>query len=173
MIDLDLARVAHRELFDGLLCTFFDYLGSNLALAVFSESMPQELPHPVDLLQPRGLSAGKSDQIEAGVSTTLKIAPYLVHILRTTKPHMDKRGGAESNSCAGAVMDKMQNTLLQALFGDQDQAFVDSMRRPADAESVDEIEDQVAEVNKNITPEWFVGEVWNNVGWGVLTRHIG
>jgi hypothetical protein len=172
MIDLDLARIAHRELFDGLLCSFFDYLGSNLARAVFSEPVTQGLPHPVGLLQPQGLPAGKADQIQADVSTTLKIAPYLVQILRKTKRQMDERGGTESNSCAGAVMDKMQNSLLRALFGDQDQAFMNSLGRPADVESIDEVEGQMAEINKNITSEWFIGEVWDNVGWDVLTRHI-
>lgn len=172
MTDLDLTEAAHQELFDGLLCTFFEYLGSNLSMAVFSEPMTQGLPQPVGLLQPRGLSAGLDDHTQVDLSTTLKVAPYLIAILRKMKPHMDGRGDVETNGCAGAVLKKMQNTLLRALFGDQDQAFGESLERPAEVESVYYTDDLMADEGQDATSEWFIGEVWNNVGWKVLTKHI-
>lgn len=172
MIDLDLAKAAHRELFDGLLCTFLDHLGSTLSLAVFSEPMNQELPRSIGPLPPRGLSTGVDDQTQVDISTTLKVSPYLINILRKTKPRMDERGNIDNNGYAGAVVDKMQNTLLRAVFGDQDQAFRDSLRRPAEVEGIDDTEDLMVGSEEDITKEWFIGEVWNNVGWDILTKHI-
>ena len=85
---------------------------------------------------------------------------------------MDERGNIENNGYAGAVVDKMQNTLLRALFGDQDEAFRDSLRRPAKVERIDDTEDLMVGTEEDITSEWFIGEVWNSVGWDILTKHI-
>lgn len=172
MLDLKFTKSAHRELFEGLLCTFLDHLGSNLSLAVFSDPMIQGLPQPAGLLPPRDFATASEIHTQVDVSNMLKVAPYLIKILRKIKPSMGDPGDTSNNDYAEAVVNKMQNTLLRALFGDQDQVFKDSLRRPADVEIIEDTEDLVADTEKDVTSEWFVGEVWSNVGWDILTKHV-
>lgn len=172
MTDLDLTKVAQLDLFDGLLCTFLEHLGAKLSLAVFAGQMAQGFSQPCGLLQPPGLSAEMAGQAPADLSATLQVAPYLIAILRKTKPCLEKRGNLDSSGFAGAVVDKMQNTLLRGLFGDHEQAFTDSLSRPAKVEGTDNTEDVIADSVEEITSEWFIGEIWNNVGWDILTKHI-
>jgi hypothetical protein len=172
ILDLDPAKAAQRELFDGLLCTFLDHLGSNLSLAVFSDSMNEGVPSPVGLLPPWGLPTRSDDQNPSNISTTLKVAPHLINILRKIKPRIGGRGSMDNNDYARAVVDKMQNTLLRALFGEGDQAFRDSLCRPVEVEETYETEDLEINMEEDNTAEWFIGEVWNYVGWDILTKHI-
>jgi hypothetical protein len=128
-------------------------------------------PQPSGLLQPLGLLHGHDNEAEVDVSAILKLNKHLIFILRKIKPRMDLRGNVDGDGCAGAIVAKMQNTLLRGLFGD-DEAFQDSLGRPSEMESTDDPEDATAHSIEDMTPEWFIGEVWNNVGWDILAKRI-
>ena len=183
MIDLDLNKEAHQEIFEALTHTFLEYLGSNLSIAVFSEPVPLGQPLSNGVLQPQGLLARNGNEAQNDCSEVLKVSPYLLFILRRIRPLIDelrgpsglvpgREGATENGGCAAMINARIQSTLLRGLFGDQEQAFSEALRRSLESESRDDA-DSMADKDGDLTPEWFIGEIWNNVGWDILTQKIG
>lgn len=184
MMDLDLNTEAHRELFEALAYTYFEHLGSNLSMMVFSDPLSLGQTLSSTALQPQTDLAGNGNAARSDCEQMVQVSPYLISILRRIRPLTDvlsehqslsppKGGGASDGGCAAMIREKIQNTLLRGLFGDQDDVFHDTLKRPSVTESIDGVEDMMANKKEDITAEWFLGKVWDNVGWEILTHHIG
>jgi hypothetical protein len=74
--------------------------------------------------------------------------------------------GSISVSLQSIARKRLQNTVLQAVFGEDDPLFSDALKpleRPADLHFL-------SQPPKQATREWFTKEVWRLLGWDVLTR---
>ena len=65
-----------------------------------------------------------------------------------------------------AALNKIQETLLKAVFPDDDDCFRQVFTAPEDLQS--EWEVALPTINQNEAPNWFKSEVWRLVGWDVL-----
>jgi hypothetical protein len=143
-----------------------------------------------DILPPRGLTHAAQNDIETAIRAVTTEAPYLVCILRKavevvhsstkamskrslslfTLPDPDSTNGKDLRRL---VEEALQRTLLRATFGDEDQAFSASLRR-----NTDEIEHNLGQMGDELRPdeesaEWFIGQVWEHLGWDVLSGQRG
>jgi hypothetical protein len=183
MTTLNLNKEWHRDLFEALAYVFFEHIGSSLSVVVFSEPPSLGRPSTIGLLQPRGSGATEEDETTSDLATTLKEAPHLVTILRTISLFANEKDSERGNPLpsahfnqkdgfAAAIITRMQNTMLRGMFGDQEDTFHDTLRRPSEAESTDYTKDLIAGADEEVTSEWFVGEVWKYIGWDILTKYI-
>jgi hypothetical protein len=180
---LDMNKEWHRQLFEALAYVFFERIGSSLSTAVFSEPPSLGRPSTIGLLQPRGPLATEEDKITNDLATTLKEAPHLVTILRTISLFANEKDSGRGNllpsahfnqkdGYGAAIIARMQNTMLRGMFGDQEEAFHDTLRRPSETESTDYTKDLMVGQDEEVTSEWFVGEVWKYIGWDILTKCV-
>ncbi|KIW86026.1 hypothetical protein Z517_01420 [Fonsecaea pedrosoi CBS 271.37] len=186
---LDVSSDVHCELLEGYMCTILDHVGSILSLLVFADSTGTRNKQ-TGLLAPRGLmDAAHLDTASATGAATIE-GPYLIWILRkgmefllaNTKNMSEKSQlifalqGSDSKDVAHGkglrrrIEETLQNTLLRGVFGDDDDTFYNSLRRDEEGEGEGEWT-QVMEAigEKERSPEWFIGEVWEHLGWDILS----
>ncbi|KAH0844439.1 hypothetical protein AYO21_00909 [Fonsecaea monophora] len=186
---LDVSSDFHCELLEGYMCTILDHVGSILSLLVFADST-RTRNKQTGLLAPRGLmDAAHLDTASATGAATIE-GPYLIWILRkgmefllaNTKNMSEKSQlifalqGSDSKDVAHGkglrrrIEETLQNTLLRGVFGDGDDTFCNSLRRDEEREGEGEWT-QVMEAigEKERSPEWFIGEVWEHLGWDILS----
>jgi hypothetical protein len=181
---LDLSLLPHNKVLEGLVCVFLDHLGSSLSLVVFADAdgAVSKAAQP-GILPPLGLlDTSDIDQV-AAKRTTEQEAHYLVTILRHLVLCIDKQQSlmrsesapfltlkksftTSNNAFEARVRDKLQNTLLRGVFGDDDEMFKDALRRPRVHDTDDDID--VASHGRDDPGEWFIGEVWRLLGWNTL-----
>ena len=74
-------------------------------------------------------------------------------------------------SIAGNARERLQNTLLKAVFGDEDPAFDYSLPAPKLSAPIFDPDNQgIAPPGIKDTSEWFTQEVWRLLGWDILAR---
>lgn len=183
MMAINLNKECHRELFEALTYVFFDHLGSRLSTAVFSEPTALGEQSAMGLLQPRRLLASEEGEAPNELVTALKEAPHLIVILRAINLFANQKDRElatplastkllRKSGYAAAIVTRMQNTMLQGIFGDQEEIFRDTLRRPFEVTGISELDDLMDAEELEVTSEWFIGEVWKYVGWDVLAEHI-
>ena len=189
VVVLDLSKSSHHDLFEGLVCAFLDHLGSSLSLVVFGDNSPVS-PRDGDtsgLLDPQGLQHTDRTAIGASLKAALLEAPYLIYILDRIMTVVDSRQSLMSsrsgplfalrkdatisnNEFGRRIKQKLQNTLLRGVFGDDDLTFCDALQRAPPVELGEEIPG--SDERSRGTPEWFTGEAWRILGWDILASTV-
>jgi hypothetical protein len=182
---LDLSKLLHNRLLEGLACVFLDHLGSSLSLVVFADNDGTGKANSLGVLPPRGLIESSGFDRRIAVGSTQREASHLISILRqlmlcieeqqilvgSGDAHLltiKKSLAASKGGFAANVRKKLQNTLLRGVFGHDDEWFEDAFRRPAAEASTEE--DAVTSPDIEGNGEWFVGEVWCVLGWDILSE---
>ncbi len=186
---LDPSHDAHCELLEGMLCALLDHIGLALSLLVFSDPNTPSEPQN-GILPPQGLTHTAHSDIETAIRAVTMEAPYLICILRQAMDFLHRSTPAMSarsltlfslpdrNSTTGKdvrrlIEEALQRTLLRAAFGDEDQAFSAALRRGRD-ESEDNLGQMLAALRpEEKSAEWFIGEVWEHLGWDILSGQRG
>ena len=182
---INLTAPHHLDLFEGCMCALLDHIGSSLSRAVFTD--PEEtqgvaLSRGVN--PPRGLCDIADLQTDTAIQAVHIEAPYLVQILEKAMPmthshqtgmssgsaptfSLSKDGTITNSVFAQKIHYKLQNTLLQGVFGNEDAAFADALRRPSTSD-IDLAENMPCSPEEE-TSEWFISEVWRILGWNILS----
>jgi len=186
---LDLSQLSHNRALEGLVCVFLDHLGSSLSLVVFANvDDTASQAGKTGVLPPRGLLDISDLDLKDAIRTTQHEACYLVIILRHLMLCIDKKQSlmksgsvpfltlkkspnTNNNGFAARIRDKLQNTLLRGVFGDDDESFKNALRGSAVNAVDDEVD--IARTGREEPGEWFVGEVWRLLGWTTLTGENG
>lgn len=114
---LDLSQPSHNRVLEGLICVFLDHLGSSLSLVVFADvdAPASQTPH-LGFLPPRGLLD------TSGLDRKAAIRTIEYEAFRKTLATSDC-------SLSARVQERLQNTLLRGVFGDDDESFKDAFQR--------------------------------------------
>jgi hypothetical protein len=184
---LDLSQSSHNRVLEGLICVFLDHLGSCLSLVVFADAGAPKVGL-LGVLPPCGLLDASGLDQKVAIRTCQHEACYLVTILRHLMLCIDKQQSlirsesalppkmkeslAKSNSAFLArVRERLHNTLLRGVFGDDDESFKDAFQRPVVNAAGDDFE--LASGGREEPRDWFIGEVWRLLGWNTLTGRDG
>ena len=190
---LDLRKHAHCELLEGYLCATLDHVGSSLSLLTFTDTDISR-PEQTGLLPPNGLLDIGQLNIESATGTATIEGPYVLFVLRqgleflfantgrmskknlfnfTLHPQADK-GVTGSNDLRQHIQDTLQNTLLRGAFGDEDDTFYNSLRRDEENDEEVDLNNTIGEIRqKESSAEWFIGELWEHLGWDILSGRRG
>jgi hypothetical protein len=152
-------------------------------LTVFSDDQSIEQREIfTGLLSPQGLQ--DMSNLDSGTATrAVQLeAPYLIYILDKVMAFVDGHQALmssrstslfslskdSSDTFAKQIREKLQNTLLKGVFGDDDETFRNSLQKPIGLESgMDgDLPAQLGPAEQ--TPEWFTGEIWRILGWNIL-----
>lgn len=185
---LNVSLETHCELLEGVLSALLDHIGSSLSILVFSDENSTS-GKQTGIIPPNGLSETAQVDLEAAVGTAKTEGPYLVLILRKSMEflrssidHMPPRyqslfslrkPKSRSQDVWRMIEETLQKTLLRGVFGDDDTDFMNSLRRDEGAleqglvEMMDEIEPQEE------SAEWFIGQLWEHLGWDILSGKLG
>lgn len=190
MTALNVTVDAHCQLLEGYLCALLDHVGSSLSFLVFAD--PNESHKKQSgLLPPSGLLDSVHLNAKSATGATTIEGPYVIFVLRKgveflleNAPRMSEKSQAdftlshlnESNSASGndlrrQIEKTLQNTLLRGAFGDDDDLFYNSLRRDEGEEA--DLEKMMKDVKTKESAEWFIGELWEHLGWDILSGRKG
>ncbi|EXJ94506.1 hypothetical protein A1O1_02902 [Capronia coronata CBS 617.96] len=188
---LDASNDMHCELLEGILCAFLDHVGSSLSLLVFGD--PKRDPKDSGgILPPRGLLDVAHLDLEAATGSATIEGPYLILILRKfvdfvyqNTNHMSansrllfsvqKPDVTQSDGLRHSIEQTLQTTLLRGVYGDEDDTFYNALRRDEDADDAeDDFLNMMEEMNaEEDGAEWFVAQLWEHLGWDILSGRRG
>lgn len=183
-------------IFQALFSTFLAHLGRVLSQFIFDPApdyggdqnhAESTRPRPANahLPQPQSITPTKADEQEVRLLAATLEAKPLVQILRLAMKAAGTSLEASQNvwkarttapspqgtgmSVSPALLVKLQHTLLKGVFGDNGEAFKDSL------EEMEIPEDPggggpAAEIEDLGHGDWFTKEVWACVGWDILTE---
>lgn len=183
---LDLERETPNELLEGYCCVLLDRIGQCLSLQVFAQDIAM-IPiraHP-SLAQPRTFQSHHTIDIRMRQQAARQQGSLLIRLLEDLLNLVTLRQSSMSiNSPAlfgihkerslsqqmftDRVKLKLQNTLMQAVFGEDDEAFCDSLKKfeatipPIKSLPLDD------DTTHQDSSEWFAEEVWRMLGWDNL-----
>lgn len=181
---VDPTNEADNVLCEGLIATLFDHIGSSLSLLVFidPESSDQGIEPVTGLLDVAHIEP------ESAITTAELCAPYLISILRTalgvvrksntsTYSHASKQSNSSltpfstKEALLRRVEVRLQHTLLRGVFGDDDAMFDQALPRAEEEGSQENevIHDVEQEADST---DWFIGQVWELLGWDVLSGRV-
>jgi hypothetical protein len=181
---VDPSKEPQSQILEGCLYVFLDHLGSSLSLAVFANDASTDKREMfTGLLPPQGLQDMSNVDPGTAVRAVQLEAPYLIYILENIMAFVDSyqalmnsqsaslfslsKGSRVSNDgFAQKIKEKLQNTLLKGVFGD-DETFRNALQNPLQSEAGVNADLPVSRAER--TPEWFTGEIWRILGWDVLT----
>ncbi|CAG8032296.1 unnamed protein product [Penicillium salamii] len=159
---LDLTHTEDQDIMEGLLFLVLRRMGRMLALHVFHDI---RLPMSVcpGMTYPEGLEAMADEGLmptQAQVETR-----YLIRVLsRMLDIECDSSPKAlASRQFIENVKDRLQKTLLQAVFGPDDHMFREILLRPQTPPPVNS-----SPVEQEKFGDWLTQELWRLVGWDVL-----
>jgi hypothetical protein len=169
---IDPSREPQSQILEGCLCAFLNHLGSSLSLVVFADDQfTQQREIFTGILPPQGLQGASDIDLEAAIQAVQLQAPYLVYILEKAMAFVNCHQeiiNSRPASLLSLSKEKLQNTLLKGVFGNDDETFRNALRRPTQPESgVDS--DLPTPLGEAETPEWFTSEVWRILGWNILS----
>lgn len=198
VLSLDPSIQEQCNLLEGFLFLTLDRVGKMLCLFVLGDlqSSCQLRLDPVELPLPGGLTQTQNDEItKKGAECEARhLVVILEKALAFTDQNKERMAAISTNkastcnlfktieqdtvgdksathvvpSITERVRTKLQNTLLRAVFGDQDPSFKDSLPAPEIPESIPGPVEQ--DTKTDDTPEWFTREVWRLLGWEILSR---
>ncbi|KAJ5413009.1 hypothetical protein N7465_005314 [Penicillium sp. CMV-2018d] len=164
-LSLNLTRTEDQEVMEGFLFLVLDRMGKMLALRVFH-----------DLRLPMGICPGMTfpDGLEAMTDEGLMPneaqleAKYLVRLLDRMLNAESRESALEASAAHQFVAnakDRLQKTLLRAVFGPDDRLFREGLRRPH-TPPPQVLDDQ--HMDQERFSDWLTQELWRLVGWDVL-----
>jgi hypothetical protein len=165
VLSLDISRTEDQQVMEGFLSLVLDRAGKMLALYVFHDlRLPMSISPRMTF--PGGLEAMADEDLMPN-DAQLE-AKYLVRLLGRMMDIGSTKSVSEAQATRSFVenaKDRIQKTLLQAVFGPDDKLFRDSLQRPKTPPS--QVID-AKETNQEGFAEWFTQELWRLVGWDVL-----
>ncbi|KIX08279.1 uncharacterized protein Z518_02935 [Rhinocladiella mackenziei CBS 650.93] len=185
---LDLSHNTHCELLEGILCTLLDHIGSALSLVVFTDPNRRDRP---GILPPSGLlDVAHIDSVTA-IGTVQIEGPYLIWVLHQILEFLyaktkcmseqsrfifslQSQNRNRGKNLRKLIEDTLQNTLLRAVFGDEDDKFHNALRRNDDdcEKDLTELLQELGETDQD-SAEWFIGKLWEHLGWDILSGNRG
>lgn len=182
-----LITASPNNVFEGYLYVFLTRVGTVLSVLEFKDIVTSpdlqissdKLPLPDGL---RRAGIGGNDAIEAALQAYEKETYHLVWILekavalvhsismKSSLSHDTTNASDGKGSNAGLLLSlskkRLQNTLLMAVFHEEEPLFLESLKKPHKPAG-DELK---VEINKHLEPpsEWFSREVWRLLGWDIL-----
>ncbi|KGO60475.1 hypothetical protein PEX2_086570 [Penicillium expansum] len=164
-LSLNLTRIEDQEVMEGYLYLVLDRMGKMLALHVFH-----------DLRLPMGICPGMTfpDGLEAMTDEGLMPneaqleAKYLIRLLDkmlNAESRQSPLEGSATRHFVANARDRLQKTLLRAVFGPDDHLFREGLRRPR-TPPPQIVDGQHMDQEK--FPDWITQELWRIVGWDVL-----
>ncbi|KAK4870625.1 hypothetical protein LT330_004973 [Penicillium expansum] len=164
-LSLNLTRIEDQEVMEGYLYLVLDRMGKMLALHVFH-----------DLRLPMGICPGMTfpDGLEAMTDEGLMPneaqleAKYLIRLLDkmlNAESRQSPLEGSATRHFVANARDRLQKTLLRAVFGPDDHLFREGLRRPR-TPPPQIIDGQHMDQEK--FSDWITQELWRIVGWDVL-----
>lgn len=168
-LSLDLARFEDQEVMEGFFFVALDRVGKLLALLVFNELQVSSDTCP-DLRPPQGLVemsqeglSPHSAQLEAQ-----HLIKFLDEVLGKDSFSLSKSSSVQCQFVR-RMKDRLQKTLLRAVFGDDDPHFQEGLMRPATPPPLHCGDQQIDQPD---FPEWFTRELWRLVGWDLLSSIV-
>lgn len=164
-LSLNLTRTEDQEVMEGFLFLVVNRMGKMLALHIFH-----------DLRLPMGICPGMTfpDGLEAMTDEGLMPneaqleARYLVRLLDKMLNAEPRESAPEASAACQFVAnakDRLQKTLLRAVFGPDDRLFREGLRRPH-TPPPQVVDGQHMDQEK--FSDWLTQELWRLVGWDVL-----
>ncbi|KAJ6102663.1 hypothetical protein N7486_005090 [Penicillium sp. IBT 16267x] len=162
-LSLDLTRSEDQEVMEGFLFIAIDRVGKMLALFVFeNHSLPSESCS--DLEAPQGIRAMKEEGLTHEMAQLE--AEHLIRFLdQVLGPRISETEIMHSHFLRN-MKGRLQKTLMQAVFGDDDPLFREGLVRPVTPPA---LSDNGRSSAGQEFPEWFTEEVWRLVGWDMLS----
>ena len=175
MDSLDPNRPTEKEVFEGFLYCLLNRTGELLNEFVFNHEafyVPKDTP-----------DEERRAQQEAQ-------APYLIYLLKHATTVTAKQFGldtdfhfrqafSEGENRIGRMIlpkarEKLQNTMLKAVFGEEAEEFVESLKKPLEACANSCLDSGPSQTDGKMqtTSQWFKNEVWQTVGWDLLYNTI-
>jgi hypothetical protein len=189
MIDtLDASRPESADLLEGYLSCLLDQVGNRLCVIAFGQeemradsfSQDEEYIH-----QTRSRGLGDNLREEVSRRAAEEESGYLTRILKRglsfakANPHLlvagqrvEGREGGEKATFIEIIRGRLQNTLLKGVFGD-DEVFRDCLDGDEGSGiGTDSEADGGGEIDEEAPGDRFTREVWELIGWDVLTGAI-
>lgn len=162
-ISLDLSRTEDQEVMEGFLFLVLNRMGKMLSLHVFHDiRLPMGLCPGMTF--PEGLEAMTDEglmPIEAQLETR-----YLIRLLSRmldAESHGLPLEPSAARQFVANAKDRLQKTLLRAVFGPDDHLFREALRRPQTPPPLDS-----PPVEQEKFADWLTLELWRLIGWDVL-----
>ncbi|KAJ5121490.1 uncharacterized protein N7515_009451 [Penicillium bovifimosum] len=164
-LSLDLQNIKDQEVMAGFLFLILTRMGRMLALHVFH-----------DLRLPMGVCPGMTfpEGLEKMTDEALKPneaqieATYLARLLERMLDSESRQSTSEKSAARQFVAnakDRLQKTLLRAVFGPDESLFREGFRRPQTPPAL--VLDG-EEIEQKVFADWLTQELWRIVGWDVL-----
>ena len=173
VLSLDPSTRIQKDILDGFHFFLLAHVGQLLSFCVFRDH-----PIPITAIQTTNINIANPPPTTPQGSTTNipeqhesilhHQAPYLIYILTHLAP---LTADTSPSAIVRSAREKLQYTLLNSVFGEQAQEFVDALTKPANPD-IDPKEDVLAEGTDEDMGDWYKNEVWKLVGWDVLIKHI-
>ncbi|KAJ6081285.1 hypothetical protein N7499_006159 [Penicillium canescens] len=164
-LSLDISLAEDQKVMEGFVSLVLDRVGKMLALYVFHDlRLPMSISPRMTF--PGGLEAMADENLMPD-DAQLE-AKYLVRLLGRMMDAGSTKSVAEAHATHSFVKtarDRIQKTLLQSVFGPDDNLFWDGLQRPKTPPS--QVID-AKETNQEGFADWFTQEMWRLVGWDVL-----
>ena len=184
---LDVTIPSHREVLEGFLFLLLKRVGQALKVFVFEDGILQDLEFDgIGSTAPNG-TATNHQVIEAQ-------APCLIYLLEQvqsftltldfqTQPipgsiELHQKSTTPSTTPSSTTLsnhahNRLQHTLLTAVFGDQTRSDFQAAFTPPDAPIGDNMAAKFSEgIRTEGVRDWFKQEVWRIIGWDALKRAI-
>ncbi|KAJ5746013.1 hypothetical protein N7520_011195 [Penicillium odoratum] len=163
-LSLDLTRSDDQDVMEGYLFIVIHRVGKMLALFVFEDhQLPSDSCPDIDV--PQGIRDMKAEGLTNEMAQVE--AEHLIRLLHRM---------LSSRLCDTEIMHsqfirnmhrRLQKTLIQAVFGDDDPLFREGLVRPGTPPPLD---DNGRASQRQDFSEWFTEELWRLVGWDILNN---
>ncbi|EAW13109.1 uncharacterized protein ACLA_015510 [Aspergillus clavatus NRRL 1] len=174
-LSLDLSCPDHQGLFEGFLFTLLNRVGTLLCIFVFQDLQlrPDLHVNMTKLPLPQGLVGVELD--DQSLRAAQVEARYLVWpveralALLDMAPAPQKTGG--TMEFVTTTRQKLQGTLLQAVFGSDKSMFPHTLQLPEklDPRTLTSLP-ACTYITEQSVPEWFTREIWRLLGWELLVN---
>ncbi|OOO05393.1 hypothetical protein OAory_01069090 [Aspergillus oryzae] len=175
---LDTGCAGHQDLLEGFLFILLNRVGKLLCLFVFQDLQlkPDLRADLTKLPHPRGLT--ELDLSDKSLCSAEMEAKCLVWLLErtlavfrsfTSSSSSASRDSDGSIIFAAKIKERLQSTLLQAVFG-TDSTWGKSLRRPAPTDGDLHNLRLPSQNSDQSVPDWFTQEVWTLLGWEILVK---
>jgi hypothetical protein len=188
LVSLDLAKPIHCQIFKALFIALLDHIGSSLATLVFAD--PSQTERQETVADPVGLEHVSHLDVDAAIAAAELEAPYLVTLLKCTLSYLHanekkmpvrarelltgSREAIDNTLLHEKVQKRLQDTLLRGVFGDDDDSFREAFTRDPSPENRGQVDEAVKEaVEQEDKGQWFIGQIWEMLGWDVLSGKMG
>lgn len=170
-MSLDLIYAEHQELMQGALYFLMNRVGRLLCLFVFQDLQVRpdlridssKLPLPQGL---KDISVNEKSLCAAKLE-----AKYLIWVLERILAYLNTTPPSpKTQAFTAKIKERLQSTLLQAVFGTDDGCYPKSLKMP----TVDKAElarlRACAKMPEQAVPDWFIQEIWRLLGWEMLIK---